>query len=139
LVIRLINDRDPDRMVCLTSRAWHSILEIAEQHGWLPIGAAQPEWLWGSGNWLLLDEEQDQFPNQISYGDGRLVLLDDALNLADALERAFLAFEPERIRSYTDLTLSGVFGPARNGKPGIGTILEVAAFCQSGAFWIEMY
>jgi hypothetical protein len=79
------------------------------------------------------------YSNNFAYESGRLVLLDDALNLADALERAFLAYEPERVRSYIDLTLAGVFGPAKNGRPGIGVILEVERLCQSGAFWIEEY
>jgi hypothetical protein len=137
VVIRLRNERDPDRIVCVTNSTWVSILEIAEQQDWRPLGAVQPEWLWGSES--LLYPPEDLLSNNLTYEGGKLVILDDALNLADALERAFLAYEPERIRSYTDLTLFGVFGSAINGRPGIGVILEVAELCQSGAFWIEEF
>lgn len=139
MVIRLRNDRDPDRMVCVASWTWSSLLDLAEQYGWRPYGAIQAEWLWSSAGLQNQREGQDLFTSSYAYEDGRLVMLEDALNMADALERAFLAYEPERVRSYTDLTLSGAYGHPVNGKPGIGVILEVADLCQLGAFWIERY
>jgi hypothetical protein len=137
LVIRLRNERDPLKVVCMTGWTWFSILDLAEQHGWRPYGAADAEWLWSSPNTPGPREGQDLLTGSYAYTSGSLVLLDDALNLADALDKAFLAYEPERMRSYTDLTLFGVFGPALVGKPGIGVILETAEFCQWGAFRIE--
>lgn len=139
MVIRLRNERDPDKVVCMTGWAWYSILDLAEQHGWQPYGAADAEWLWSSTKIPNPWEVQDLLTGSYAFTSGRLVLLDDALNLGDALEKAFLAYEPERVRSYTDLTLFGVFGPVRAGRPGIGVILEVAELCQTGAFWIEQY
>ncbi|HLE14243.1 MAG TPA: hypothetical protein VI776_05805 [Anaerolineales bacterium] len=137
MVFRLRNDRDPGRMVCVTNRTWFSVLELAENHGWRPYGGVQPEWLWDSGSLPLFQESHDLLASSYTYDGGRLVMLEDALNLADALERAFLAYEPERVRSYLEMGLIGTFDPAHVGKPGIGVILEVADLCQSGAFWID--
>jgi hypothetical protein len=126
-------------MVCVTSWAWFSILDLAEQHGWRPYGAVQAEWLWSSAGLPVHREGHDLMTGDYAYEQGRLVMLEDALNLGDALERAFLAYEPERLPSYTDMTMFAAFDPGPFGKPGIGVLLEIADLCQSGAFWIESW
>jgi hypothetical protein len=66
-----------------------------------------------------------------------LVLLEDALNLADALDQAFLDYEPIRVPASFFL-----FDPANvalGRRPSVGAISEVRDFCRLGAFRIERY
>jgi hypothetical protein len=119
----------------MTNGTWFDILDLAEDHGWNPMGAVLP------GQWI---EPELNFS---SYGilspangngdkeETRLVVIEDALNLADALERAFLAYEPV----YLPATYF-VFEPLDRDDhlpPGIGVILATIDFCRQGAFWIE--
>jgi hypothetical protein len=73
-------------------------------------------------------------------GDGEpneLVTLEDALNLADALEVAFLEYEPRRVKSTT--LLFAIEDPAVDLRPSIGAIDAVFTLSKQGAFWIEFY
>ena len=120
----------------MSSPAWYGILDIAEEQGWNPLGTVHPEW------WL--------FPGRSGTGSGlefremlagcyigeeiRLVLIEDALNLADALARSSQEYEPEWTRFETagEDTLR-----AGRSKPSLGAILLVEEFCRLGAFSIE--
>jgi hypothetical protein len=69
----------------------------------------------------------------VATEESQLVLLEDALNLADALDQAFLEYEPLRLPASYFLFDNGWV----NGRPSIGAILEVINFCRSGAFLVE--
>lgn len=67
----------------------------------------------------------------------RLVLIEDALNLADALDDAFMEYE--HIRVPASFYLFEPSDPKFTLRPSIGAIAAVIDFCRSGAFWIERY
>ena len=142
--LRLRNENDPAKTLCLNRTAWFQILEMAEQFRWIPYGTVD--------NRLLFDMDlspagYDPYETVGGNGNGhqhsaavtRKVLLDDALNLADALERAFLEYEPQPSIARAYITTSGRYVPVDNHRPGIGTIAAVVDFCRQGAFLIEGY
>jgi hypothetical protein len=128
-------------MVCLTDRTWYSVLDLAEKHGWQPYDSAVRDrshgWSGGVESTPHKRDGLDLLTGIYTDEAGQLVMLEDALNLADALERAFLAYEPERLRSLLEGIPFGGLDPAHLGKPGIGVLLKLAELCQSGSFWIE--
>jgi hypothetical protein len=122
VVFTLRSQRDPSRVLHLTLQAWYGILDLADLYGWSPFRAF---WV---GNWQDIEDPLE---------DGRLVILEDALNLADALEQAFYEYESQRVPASYYL-----FEPddeyLRN-RPSIGAITAVIDFCRQGAFWVEPY
>jgi hypothetical protein len=112
-------------------------LESAENSGWNPMGAVpetpdEPETISLDQYWYIQELDTQAYIS----GEGSTVLLEDALNLADALERVFLTFEPERVDwSYAEY-FNGFFNPAPKLHPSIGTIKTLANFCRQGAFRI---
>lgn len=134
----LRNDKDPGAALGITIDTWNKILNLAEVHGWRPVGMVGRDFrdlnkpLAGVflGRPLLLQEEVHR--EKIGF-----VVLEDALNLADALDRAFLAYEP-------DYLPAGYFF-FKNQEiedrllPSIGAIREVIEFCKRGSFWIEPF
>jgi len=110
---------------------WFGILDLAEKHGWNPLGTVTPDRL----------EMAGYFPFNSNTGVGdywgdqpRLVLIEDALNMGDALEEAFILYEPVRLPSLHPFHLGGGNG---DQPPGIGVILMMIHFCQSGVFLLE--
>ena len=89
------------------------------------------EGLYREGYWYI----QELNTQAYIFGDGSTVLLEDALNLADALDRVFLTHEPERV-DWTSEYFNGFFNPAPKLHPSIGTIKTLADFCRHGAFRI---
>ena len=85
---RLLNSSDERQAVTLTLSAWQQVLELAEAHGWNPLGTVELD------SWLGLGGDPFAGPGSYTPGERRLVLLDDAINLAEALDRAFLEHEP---------------------------------------------
>lgn len=94
-------------------------------------------------------DDGDPYPTN-GNGHTRLVLLEDALNLADALERAFMAYEPRRTHHLADYFAPGLESPAGRTRPGagayagigavgIGAIVAVTDFARLGAFSIEKH
>jgi hypothetical protein len=139
VALRLRNQTNPRLTLSLTSDAWFGILDLAEAYGWMPMGTVHP------GFWVDLDLDLHSYSLEAlalagfneAVSERRLVLVEDALNLADALERAFLDYEPARVPStYYLFETSDPFRPTR---PSIGAILAVQDICQWGAFWIEKY
>lgn len=133
---QLRNEDDHTLTITLSSRAWYRLLELGEQHGWNPLGTVRPEWLAGFNFAMPVEEGTGMF-QQGSYTSqaSRQVLLEDALNLADALDRAFLVLEPCPTLPYrgihqTEWDEDGV-------TPGIGVIAAVIELCNQGAFWID--
>lgn len=135
---QLSNEHDQTLSIMLSNRAWYHLLELAEQHGWNPMGTIRPEWLVGFGSAGSGELEMDVF-RQGSYTSqaSRQVMVEDALNFAEALDRAFLVLEPRPTLLYrgiyqTDWDENGV-------TPGIGVITAVIELCTQGAFWIDAY
>jgi hypothetical protein len=137
LPVRLSSQRDSSLELILTDSTWQALLDLAEEYGWNPFGPVLP-WQWDA---LELDLS-GYAPGDLLFGspDGsetgrRLVVLDDALNLADALERAFMDYEPTRVPASFYL-----FAPEEDDAlPSLGALTETLQICQKGAFWIEEY
>lgn len=134
--LRLKNQSNPKKILGMNRSTWFRLLELAEEHDWNPLGTAQPE-QWQAGEINPLGYDPDQWPVNESDNPGRLVLLEDALNLADALERAFLAYEPDQETHHPDTPPAEQQAQEARARPGIGAILALMEFCQQGAFWIE--
>jgi hypothetical protein len=133
---RLVNQKNPSKRLSLSTNAWYISLESAENSGWNPMGAV-PEMADGLEG-LPLDHYwyiQELDTQAYISGDGSTVLLEDALNLADALDRVFLTFEPERV-DWSFEYFNGFFNPAPKLHASIGTIKTLADFCRHGAFRI---
>ena len=136
---RLRNQNHAEQALCMSSRAWFDIISLAEDYGWNPMGTVQEDWTLGlvSGFPEVNLDIPDFWSNSYTDEDDSLVLLDDALNLADALELAFIESDPQPsldyLPGYTD-----VWDQTNDSsRAGIGVILVVKDFCYHGAFWIE--
>ncbi len=130
---RLVNENDPRRALSMNSQTWHNILNLAEEYGWNPMGAIPPaEWYEQAGYHLASPERGSYAPY-----DHSLILFEDALNLADALERAFLDYEPEHVPAWSELALRTEFDPADETSPALGAVMLTIDFCQLGAFTVE--
>ncbi len=137
---RLVNQKNPKSKLSLSTHAWYVSLESAEGSGWNPMGAV-PEEL---DEWESLSIENVWFTSELDIQayftcDESMVLMEDALNLADALDRAYLAFEPERVDWLFANYFNGFFNPTPKLHPSIGTIKTLADFCRQGAFWISRF
>jgi len=130
---RLRNQNDPDKTVRMNNWAWFGVLDLAGKYGWNPMGTVTSEGLELAG---LFSHGADLWLGDY-WGDGqRMVLIEDALNLGDALEEAFVRYEPVRLPSLHSFHLAGNSG--NNGwDPAVGVIKLVSDFCQAGAFYVE--
>ena len=133
VAVRMQNEKFPHESLSLASSAWLGIVELALDYGWNPMGAVLP------GAWSAEISLDSYFPlDQNGSGENtRLVLLEDALNLADALEQAFKEYEPLRVKA--SYFLFEPDDPLLRRRPSIGALLAVIDFCYLGAFWIEPY
>ena len=136
MAYHLRNDQTPDLSLSISGQTWDALLDLAEEHGWNPLGTVLPEWTAWAGELNSLEESVFHL-GSYTPDHSRLVVLEDALNLGEALGRAFLAYEPQRVHSYPELSLIGVAEPGGSRRPSIGAIVAAADFCQQGAFWIE--
>ena len=135
---QLRSQKKPGYTLTLTRGAWHRFLEMARQAGWNPMGTVHPDRMLGLSS--VYDEiySLGDFDNgTYTPVDSRQVMLDDALNLGDALERAFMTFEPQRVSAYASFYRTESDRHREWSRPGIGTLLELADFCRSGSFFIE--
>lgn len=139
MCFRLINQNNPNRTLSMTNPTWYRILEVAEEHGWSPMGTMMPEW------WLETEFAQFGYGLDDPYGwqgsyteeDERLVMLEDALNFAEALEQAYLKYEPEYIYDWAEFFLPNWLYAPRCKKLAIGVLEEIVQFTQMGAFSIQ--
>jgi hypothetical protein len=139
VVYRLKNEKDPNNAIHLTSETWYSILDLAEEYGWNPMGAVLPgqfhEYEYSSAG-SYLGVSLNLYWNGGS-DEGRLVVFEDALNMADALDQAFMEYEPLRVpASYFIFEPYDQTVPVR---PSLGALSAVIEICRTGAFWIEPY
>lgn len=135
---RLSNNHNPAIKLWLTSSTWYGILELAEEYGWNPMGTipSNPE---DNGMILAglgLGDAQDWSGNYWSEHQS-LVLLEDALNLADSLELATLNYEPQYIPSLYYFTIFGENNGSNGTQPSLGAIQGVIDLCSLGMFKIE--
>jgi hypothetical protein len=138
VTIRMRNERQPEKTLNLAHYAWSELLELALDYGWNPMGAVVP------GRWHLESSMESYYPGSDSNGSGsdrsggdlqKQVLFEDALNLADALEQAFLDYEPVRVpASYYVFEPED---PMLRRRPGIGAMAALIDFCRQGSFWLE--
>lgn len=138
---RLKNQDDPRVTLGLTNRAWYGILEMAEEFGWNPMGTILPGQESGRITSAGFDPPGDHHDWGGGYWSdgGRLVLFEDALNLAEALDRATLYYEPQYIPSLHYYTLFGGQNGANGTQPSLGAIQGVIDLCYQGAFQIEKF
>ncbi len=144
LVVRLRNRNNPRHTLSLTFPAWYGILDLAEAYGWAPLDRVLPG-AWLTETWDAVEGRPAVYaPAGTLYGEplgmdqsggGPLVQVENALHLAEALERAFLDYEPRRVPSTYYL-----FEPEdalSSYRPSIGAIRETIEFCRRGAFWVD--
>ncbi len=134
LPIHMQNDRNPGKVLCLATSAWWEILSTALDYGWNPLGAVPVD----VGMFAIIPPEvsmDSYFPTDHREQADRMVVLEDALNLADALERAFKDYEPLWMpASYFRFEPED---PFLRDRPAVGTLLAVADFCNLGAFAVR--
>ena len=137
MAYRLKNHLDPNQMLGLTHNTWLDIVSLAKEYGWTPYGVIMPGQFQeheSSGTYLgvRLQVLEEEF-----ISDSRLVVLEDALNLADALDRAFQEYEPIRLPAdYFYFTRAQL---ERLLPPSVGAIMSVLELSRLGAFWIEPF
>ena len=137
---RLRNQDNPEMTLGLNSQTWYGILEMAEEHGWNPMGSVLPEWQYGGIHIGGPDYGYlGQFEGEYWADESRLVLPEDALNLADALERAAYLYQPQNRPSLRVYSLLDEIFNSNRSQPSIGAILAVIDFCYPGAFFIEKF
>jgi len=128
------NDRNPNKVLCLATTAWSGILDTALEYGWNPLGAV-PSNLGAFATIFPEISMESYFPGNHHEQIDRLVILEDALNLGDALERAFKDYEPLWMpASYLRFEPDDTY---LRDRPAVGTLLAVVDFCYLGAFAIR--
>ncbi len=133
------NQKKPARTLALTHATWTGVLHLAETFGWRSFSPVFPgEGLlhsaWLAGSYLgipLISSEED------AEAARTLMLAEDALGLADAIEQAYESFEPVRLPLAYFLFADEVL--ERRLQPGLGVMAELIDFCRLGAFWIDPY
>jgi hypothetical protein len=131
---QLTNQRDPEQTIRLSNQAWYGILELAEDYGWRPLGTILPQRYGTAG--IFYDDPSQWYGDYWSVGE-RLVVIDDALNMGDALNKAYIDYEPIRQATLHAFSNDGGMGIINRPQPGIGIVKIMAEFCHSGAFFIE--
>lgn len=137
MIYRLTNSKDPQILLNLTATAWLGILELAEAYGWHPVGTLYPS---ARLDLAEMDPAYEMHEFDTFYGadpqeQPHVVRLDDAISLAEVLDRAFLDYEPLRVP--VSYYLFAPTNPVFDLRPAIGTISTVVEFCRQGAFTIE--
>jgi hypothetical protein len=162
LAVRIRNFKQPRRTIGLSTPTWREILKLALSYGWLPLGSVPPEVSsmdfgpsgFSSYNWD--DEATWQEADTVAYHPStmlisylpfffengqaqskasRLVLLEDALNFADALDRAYQAYEPLRVPA--SFFLFEPDDPVFSQRPSLGALAAALEVCREGSFSIE--
>ena len=162
MAVRIRNFKQSHRTIGLSTPTWSEILKLALRNGWQPFGSVPPETATmdfvlsgiSTQNWedeTAWQEEETAVHNPsailISYlpflpENGhtqsetiRLVLLEDALNFADALDKAYQAYEPVRVPA--SFFLFEPEDPAFGRRPSLGALAAALEVCRQGSFSIE--
>ena len=127
--------------------AWYRLLDLAGAFGWSPMGTVRPEFLSGLPVFDREIEGNSDESSRLASGlaqdsycprTDRMVLIEDALNLADALDRAFLEREPRRRHPAAIVFLPDWEADPNDMLPGQGVMRAVVEMCRQGPFWIEL-
>lgn len=139
MIYRLINAEDPRKTLVLKDRTWLCVLDTAEEFGWNPLGTVQPELWMNFASGINADAYAPMLEPLGDYSPWTRskVLLEDALNLADALERFFLEVDPAPYDYHASAYHTEFDGASNGHRPAIGVILLVVDFCRDGSFLIE--
>ena len=129
---RLVNQNDSEISFCLNGKTWFRILALADAYGWQPLRILPDFWVDGRIN-SRMSSPTGNPSHLIIEGTGpNLILLEEALRLADALEAAFLEYVPQLIPAYDIPELT-------DAQPSMGVVSMLIDFCQQGAFWVESF
>lgn len=141
--LRLRNQNNPNKTLTISRTAWFMVLNLAETYGWNPMGTAKPDqWVGGEpqidGYDPCLQAEANFIHPAFDQVDAiRLVMIEDALNLAEALDRAFIEYDPEWTPNVAEITMAGRVRPVGAPGPSLGVIMALKDFCWLGAYWLE--
>ena len=158
--IRIRNQKNSYHTLGLSTPAWWEMLKLALKNGWQPLGSVvselssagrlqadflvqeqEPDWLSGlfvaNRPEALLDTYLPAQPDDGgAQADGsRLVLLEDALNFVDALDKAYQAYEPVRLPA--SYFLFEPDDPRWSRRPSLGALAAAIEVCRQGSFSIE--
>ena len=122
----------------LNNRTWYGILQMAEENGWNPMGtvSVHPAAVIDTFPWDSLGLPDEQ-PGEYWADETRLVLFEDALNLADALDVALHQYLPQFLPSLSVYALQDSLLEGNGSQPSIGALQLVADFCTLGSFYIQ--
>jgi len=164
LAVRIRNQKQSHRTLGLSTLAWRELLKMALKYGWQPMGGVIPDtetpaqdfyqaglslvdwdYLWTGREGMFAARRPEALletylPLQYDGGDwlaegNRLVLLEDALNLVDALDRAYQAYEPVKVPA--SYFLFEPDDPALTLRPSLGALVAAIEVCSQGSFSIE--
>jgi hypothetical protein len=138
VIYRLYNQKNPNLKLTLTGGAWRWLLEAARECGWVPMGTVHENVLVGMPISIIAGLAEEE-PGDGTYtpSSSRLVMLEDALNLMDALERVFVNYMPLPERSRRGMFREDWDELRDWYRPGIGCLLALLDFCRGGSFIIE--
>jgi len=122
--------------------SWATLLELAHQYGWKPLGTRPPE------TFEPTEEEPSWDPNNYGANDGQYVLAEDADSIADSLVK-YLE-DPKAPRLLAELAADQKAMVERMVPPEVAaafvglpsfeeyrsTIEEFVGFCRGGGFRI---
>ena len=131
---RLINQRESNSSIQVSNETWYSILELAEDYGWSPLGTVLPERYGLAG---FYSGDPDRWYGDYWSDGNRLVLIEDALNLRDALYDAYLDYEPIHLPTLQSYSWGNGIMIVHRPLPSLGALKLMIEFCQQGAFFIE--
>jgi hypothetical protein len=116
----------PQREFRFNMTGWPSVLQMAESHGWMPLGTKRPQEPFGDSRW----------GGSYYTNDGQIVTPEDAAALGDALTRALpdLQQEPTALQGdVVDEDPDEVHAWRGNRQ----RVADFIAFCREGGFEIS--
>lgn len=122
----------------LSTQTWYGILQMAEENGWIPMGTVndhEAEIIDPAS--LAYIELPELLPGEYWAEETRLVLIEDALNLADALDAALHQYRPHFLPCLAVYALQDSLLNSNGSQPSIGALQLVADFCAMGSFYIQ--
>lgn len=134
----LCSYNDQTQRIRLSTQTWYGILQMAEENGWIPMGTVNDHQA------AIIDpvplvylELPELLPGEYWADETRLVLFEDALNLADALEAALYQYRPQFLPCLAVYALQDSLLNSNGSQPSIGALQLVADFCAFGSFYIQ--
>jgi hypothetical protein len=132
-----------DDDLLLNWHAWGCVLKLGSDYGWKPKGTKAPTFCWCSKNKLKNDQiceicciPENEWHGSYFCNDGQVTTTEDALNIADALEKANEDLDNdnlERVFEIQDLPPDLAENTGPTAKEVIRAVIE---FCNKGKFFI---